>query len=405
MKFTFNLADIKKAQKNIKGIVKQTELIYDYIASRKYGGEVYCKLENTQIVRSFKIRGALNALKQLTPKQAKAGVIAASAGNHAQGVAYSATQLGIKSIIVMPNSAPAAKIKATLRFGAEVVFGPTPLFDDANKLSQDLAKKNGYTLIPPYDDAAVMAGQGTIGLELLKENPKLDMVIVQIGGGGLISGVATAIKTLKPSCEVIGVQTENFPYAYDAYTNAVLKTPTRGVPTIADGIQVKQPSATAIEIMKKYVSRVVTVKEHEIRRAIAWLAEKDKTIAEGAGATGMAAILSRKIDITGRNVAVIVSGGNIDIDKFIAVCTESLNETNQRKAFKLLYDHKTYKLIFPILQKISGRIYYLNGTKTLKVKDRLEKGWNELSVFTTSAKHTKLFFEMLKQNNIKFKLL
>ncbi|GHU32618.1 L-threonine dehydratase catabolic TdcB [Bacilli bacterium] len=269
MKFKFNLADIKKAQKNIQGIVKKTDLIYDYIASRKFGGEVYCKLENTQVVRSFKIRGALNALKQLTPQQAEAGVIAASAGNHAQGVAYSATQLGIKSIIVMPNSAPAAKVKATLRFGAEVVFGPTPLFDDANKLSQELAKKNGYTLIPPYDDAHVMAGQGTIGLELLQQNPKLDMVIVQIGGGGLISGVATAIKALKPSCEIIGVQTENFPYAADAYHGKSLKTSTRNVPTIADGIQVKQPSTTAIEIMKKYVSKVVTVKEDEIRRAIA----------------------------------------------------------------------------------------------------------------------------------------
>jgi threonine dehydratase len=269
MKFHFNLADIKKAQKNIAGIVKKTDLVYDCEASRKLGGRLYLKMENDQVVHSFKIRGALNALKNLTPQQAKAGVVAASAGNHAQGVAYSATKLGIKSIIVMPNSAPAAKVKATLRFGAEVVFGPTPFFDDANKLSQQLAKKNGYTLIPPYDDANVMAGQGTIGVELLQQNPDLDMVIVQIGGGGLISGVATAIKTIKPSCEVIGVQTENFPYAFDAYSGHTLKSPTRNVPTIADGIQVKQPSATAIKIMKKYVSRVVTVKEQEIRRAIA----------------------------------------------------------------------------------------------------------------------------------------
>jgi threonine dehydratase len=251
------------------GIVKQTDLVYDSELSRKFGGDIYLKMENDQIVHSFKIRGALNAIKHLTPKQAKVGVIAASAGNHAQGVAYSATKLGIKSIIVMPNSTPAAKIKATLRFGAEVVFGSTPFFDDANKLSQELAKKNGYTLIPPYDDAHVMAGQGTIGIELLKQNPNLDMVIVQIGGGGLISGVATAIKALKPSCEIIGVQTESFPYAVDAYIGKSIKSSTRDIPTIADGIQVKKPSATGIKIMKKYVSRVVTVKEYEIRRAIA----------------------------------------------------------------------------------------------------------------------------------------
>jgi threonine dehydratase len=262
------IADIKRAQKNITGIVKETDLIYDYATSHKFKANVFLKLENTQVVKSFKIRGALNAIKNLSPQQAKAGVIAASAGNHAQGVAYSATKLGIKSVIVMPNSTPLVKVKATLGFGGEVIFGPTPLFDDANKLSQELAKKRGFTLIPPYDHPDVIAGQGTIGLEILKHNPQIDTVIVQIGGGGLIGGIATAIKAIKPSCEIIGVQTENFPDARDLFKGNRLKTPCRYQPSLADGIHVKTPSNLAMQIVKKYAKDVVTVTNREIEKAV-----------------------------------------------------------------------------------------------------------------------------------------
>jgi threonine dehydratase len=268
MKSTITLNDIKKAQKNIARIVKTTDLIYDYSTSHKLKANVYLKLENTQIVKSFKIRGALNAIKNLSPRQAKIGVIAASAGNHAQGVAYSATQLGIKSIIVMPSSAPLSKVKATLGFGGEVVFGPTALFDDANKFSQELAKKHNFTLIPPYDHPDVIAGQGTIGLEILKQNPEIDTVIVQIGGGGLIAGVATAIKTIKPNCEIIGVQSENFPDARDLFKGNCLKSNHRYESSIADGIHVKKPSLLAVRIMKKYVKDIVTVNNTEIEKAI-----------------------------------------------------------------------------------------------------------------------------------------
>jgi threonine dehydratase len=268
MKQSVTINDIKKAQKNIAGIVKTTDLIYDYSTSHEFKANVYLKLENTQVVKSFKIRGALNAIKNLSPQQAKAGVIAASAGNHAQGVAYSATKLGIKSVIVMPNSAPLAKVKATLDFGGEVVFGPTPLFDDANKLSNELAQKEGFTLIPPYNHPDVIAGQGTIGLEILKQNPHIDTVIVQIGGGGLISGIATAIKAIKPSCQIIGVQTENFPDARDLFKGNKLKTNQRYQLSIADGIHVKTPSPLAIQIIKQYVKDIVTVTNSEIEKAI-----------------------------------------------------------------------------------------------------------------------------------------
>jgi threonine dehydratase len=268
MKKTVTLKDIKRAQENIKGLVKNTDLIYDYATSKKFNANVYLKLENTQIVKSFKIRGALNTIKQITPDQAKVGVIAASAGNHAQGVAYSATHLGVKSVIVMPNTAPLAKIKSTADFGGSVLFGPTGLFDDANKLSQELAIKEGYTLIPPYDHPDVIAGQGTIALEILKQNPKIDTFIVQIGGGGLIAGIATAVKAVKPKCKIYGVQVENFPDARDLFKGNKLKTSNRYIPSIADGIQVKMPSLLAVDIMKKYVDDIVTVSNEEIENAI-----------------------------------------------------------------------------------------------------------------------------------------
>jgi threonine dehydratase len=262
------LKEIKLAEKNIKGIVMKTELVYDYSISHKFNANVFLKLENNQVVKSFKIRGALNAIKKLSPKQSKAGVIAASAGNHAQGVAYSATQLGIKSIIVMPNCAPLAKIKATLGFGGTVIFGPTPFFDDANKLSQELSIKNGYALIPPYDHRDVIAGQGTIGLEILEQNPDINLIIVQIGGGGLIAGITSAIKAIKPKCEIIGVQTENFPDARDIFKGNKLKTSVRYTPSIADGIHVKAPSTLAMSIVKEHVKDIVTVTNAEIEKAI-----------------------------------------------------------------------------------------------------------------------------------------
>jgi threonine dehydratase len=374
MKQTITLNDIKKAQKNITGIVKVTDLIQDYSTSKKFKANVYFKLENTQIVKSFKIRGALNAIKNLTAEQRKAGVIAASAGNHAQGVAYSATQLGIKSVIVMPNSAPLAKVKATLGFGGEVVFGPTPLFDDANKLSKDLAAKQGFTLIPPYDDPNVIAGQGTIGLEILQQNPEIDTVIVQIGGGGLIAGIATAIKAIKPSCEIYGVQTENFPDARDLYKGDHLKTNHRYQPSIADGIHVKAPSPLAIDIMKKNVKDIVTVTNTEIEKAILWLAEKVKVVAEGAGAVGLAAVLAKKINIEGKNVALIISGGNIDVDRFINACMNTLTRENRRIIFNYWYTPSTFKTLVGSLQSISGRIYMINQPEPLCLKDKLPKG-------------------------------
>ncbi|MDR0545874.1 MAG: threonine/serine dehydratase [Mycoplasmataceae bacterium] len=403
MELTLN--DIKEAQQNIKSVVKRTDLIYDYSTSQQFGGNVYLKLENTQIVKSFKIRGAANAIAQLSPEQKKAGVITASAGNHAQGVAYSASQLGIKSVIVMPNSTPLNKVDATLGFGGEVVFGPTAYFDDANQLAVEMAKKNNYVYIPPYDHKDVMAGQGTIGIEILEQNPQIDLVICQIGGGGLIAGVATAIKAINPKCEIIGVQTENFPDARDIYKGDKLVTKYKYVPCIADGIQVKQPSLDAMQIVKKYVSDVITVTNEEIQNAILWIAEKCKVVAEGAGATGMAAILSGKIDIKNRNVAVIISGGNIDIDRLISCCSATLTKDKRTTTFSFTNNNETFPIFQKALQTIGGRAYLTNkGIAILANEHLLKEGLIDLMLYAPNAKKTGEFFAILKKHKIDFEL-
>jgi threonine dehydratase len=351
------LALIKDAAKHIYTIVSKTPIISLHTASQQFNSRIYMKLENNQIVKSFKIRGAANKIMHLTKAQKAKGVICASAGNHAQGTAYSATKLGIKSVIVMPNTAPLSKIEATANFGGSVVLAPSPYFDDANKLSQELARKNDYILIPPYDDVQVMAGQGTIGLEIMEQLPNVDMVIVQIGGGGLIAGVATAIKSINPKVKVVGVQTENFPAMYDRFNNVKSSIPTLHAPGIADGIQVKEPSNYATQVVKKYVDKVITVTNEEVENAVTYLVENAKIITEGAGATGFAAILANKIDVKNKRVVTIASGGNIDIDRLIFTIEKTMNLTNRRLNIKIQYKNKNVFKFARILQSCGAKAY------------------------------------------------
>jgi threonine dehydratase len=265
--------------------------------------------------------------------------------------------MGIKSIIVMPSSAPLSKINATTEFGANVVLAPSPVFDDANKLSQELAKKNNYTLIPPYDNPDVIAGQGTIGLEILSQHPEIDTLIIQIGGGGLISGIAIAVKKIKPSIKIIGVQVENFPEMYNRFNNTALKNNYLNVPTIADGISVKLPSDYATSIVKKYVSKIVTVTNEEVEDAVRYLAEVNKIIVEGAGATGFAAILANKVNVNNCHVATIASGGNIDVDRFIQCIDRSLAFHNRRFFLVFNYHQADLTKLLSILQLSGARAY------------------------------------------------
>lgn len=305
---TLTLADIRAAAERLRGEVIDTPCMPSRTLSALTGCEVFLKFENLQFTASFKERGALNKMAQLTPAERASGVLAVSAGNHAQGVAYHAQRMGIPATIVMPRFAPAVKVERTRSFGASVVLeGDT--FDDARAIGLALAQQRGLTLVHPYDDLAVMAGQGTIGLEMLAQQPSLDTLLVPIGGGGLISGVATAAHALRPDIEVVGVQTERFPAAWSAKQKLQRES---AQATIADGIAVKSPGALTLPLIHRLVDEVLLVSEDDIEQAILMLLEIEKTVVEGAGAVGLAALMHHGPRFKGRKVGLILSGGNIE---------------------------------------------------------------------------------------------
>lgn len=302
---------IKEAAKTIKSSIKRTQTLECPSLFEKTGNKVFLKLENLQKTGSFKIRGAMNKIMNLTDEEKSHGVIASSAGNHAQGVALGATALGIKSTIVMPGTAPFSKVIATKAYGAEVVQVGT-VYDDAYKKACEIQKETGATFIHPFDDPYVIAGQGTIGLEILEDINDVDIVLVPIGGGGICSGIAKAIKTLKPSTKIIGVEPANAASMMEAVKEGCPCT-VKTSPTIADGIAVARAGDLTCRMISKYVDEIVTVTEGEIAGGILYLLEKGKILAEGAGASTVAAVLSGKIKEKNKKVCCVISGGNADI--------------------------------------------------------------------------------------------
>lgn len=305
-----SLDRVYKASTVLKEVIRETDMISAPKLNKSCN--VYLKTENLQVTGSFKIRGSYFKISQLTDEEKKKGVIACSAGNHAQGVALAATKNGIKSIICLPDGAPISKVEATKRYGAEVCL-VKGVYDDAYKKAIELKNEKGLTFIHPFDDPDVIAGQGTIGLEILTQLPSADVVVVPIGGGGLISGIAYTIKKLKPSCKIYGVQAAGAPSMEQSIADGEIET-LDGVNTIADGIAVKTPGNLTYDLCQKYVDGIVTVTDDEIALAILTLLEQQKLIAEGAGAVPVAAVMNGKIpDIDGKNVVCVVSGGNIDV--------------------------------------------------------------------------------------------
>ena len=301
---------IYSASYKLKEIIRDTDLIHAPKLSDKCN--VYLKTENLQITGSFKVRGAYYKISQLSEEERSRGVIACSAGNHAQGVALAATRSGIKSLICLPSSAPISKIEATRAFGADICL-VDGVYDDAYAKAVELTREKGYTFIHPFDDELVIAGQGTIGLELLGQLPKVDAVVVPVGGGGLISGVAFAMKKLKPDVKVYGVQAAGAPSMQKSLADGKIER-LSSVSTIADGIKVMEPGEHTFEYCKQYVDGIVTVNDDEISSAILALMEQHKLVSEGAGAVPVAAVMFDKIpDIKGKNVICLVSGGNIDV--------------------------------------------------------------------------------------------
>jgi threonine dehydratase len=308
---SISLADVQAARERLRGSIYYSPCAHSQVLSAQTGQQIYLKLENLQMTGSFKERGALNRITTLSPEQAKRGVVAASAGNHAQGVAYHATKRGIRALIVMPLATPLVKVTATRGFGAEVVLHGAN-YDEACDEALRICTAEEMTFIHPFDDPLVMAGQGTIGLELLEQVPELQAVAVPIGGGGLIGGIACAIKESRPEIRVIGVQTSRLPSmaaAIEQHGPVILESAT----TIADGIAVRRAGDVTFPVVEKYVDEIVTVDEDEVASAILVLLEREKTLAEGAGATALAALIQKKTTLTDERTAVIVSAGNIDV--------------------------------------------------------------------------------------------
>ena len=303
-----SLQDVRDAAAAISGAVLDTACLLSRTLSEISGAQVHLKFENHQFTASFKERGALNKLLSLDAAQRQAGVIAVSAGNHAQGVAYHARRLGIPAVIVMPRFTPNVKVEQTRAFGAEVIlFGEN--FDEAKAHALQVMAQRGLTLAHPYDDDKIMAGQGTIALEMLDAQPDLDVLIVPVGGGGMIAGMASAAKAIRPAIEMIGVETVRFPSMYAALKGT---KPEFGSTTIADGIAVKEPGRLTFEIIRKQVDDIVLVDEGDIEEAMLLLLEIEKTVVEGAGAAGLAGLLRNRARFAGKKVGVVLSGGNID---------------------------------------------------------------------------------------------
>lgn len=331
-------------------VLREVATVTPVIKADKIAENIYLKSENFQLTGSFKLRGAYYKISTLTPEEAAKGVIACSAGNHAQGVALSATRKGIKSVICMPAGAPISKVEATKGYGGEVVLVPG-VYDDAAKKAEELMQEEGYTFVHPFNDEKVIAGQGTIGLEIIQQLPDVEAVYVPIGGGGLISGVSYAVKALKPDCKVIGVQALGAPSMYESRKKGEV-TELDKVATIADGIAVKKPGDLTFEMCQKYVDEIVTVSEEEIATAILTLMEKQKTVAEGAGATALAAAMFDKANLKGKKSVCIVSGGNIDVNTLSRVITQGLNKTGRIANIETKVVDKPGQLI-SLLQLIS----------------------------------------------------
>lgn len=354
---------VYNASRVLNEVIRETDMIY--APNIRKDANVYLKTENLQVTGSFKVRGSYYKISQLTDEEKAKGVIACSAGNHAQGVALAATKCGIKSLICLPEGAPISKVEATKKYGAEVCM-VKGVYDDAYSKAIELRDEKGYSFIHPFDDPDVIAGQGTIGLEIMEQLPNADAVIVPIGGGGLIAGVAYTIKQINPNCKVYGVQAAGAPSMEQSIADGKIETLDK-VQTIADGIAVKTPGNLTYDLVSKYVDGIVTVTDDEIALAILTLLEQHKLIAEGAGAVPVAAVLTGKIpDIEGKNVCCLVSGGNIDVTILSRVIERGLKMSGRTASITIALSDKPGQLsdVSGIIAKTGANVTSINYDST-----------------------------------------
>ena len=357
----------------LKDIIRKT----DVIAAPELNpdADIILKTENLQVTGSFKVRGAAYKISQLSEEEKARGVIACSAGNHAQGVALAATKAGAKSLICLPDNAPISKIEATKKYGADVCLVPG-VYDDAYNKALELRDSEGYTFVHPFNDEDVIAGQGTIGLEILEQVPDVDAVIVPVGGGGLISGVAYAIKALNPNVKVYGVQASGAPSMVKSVKEGKIKK-LASVTTIADGIAVKAPGDITVDIINRLADGVVTVTESEIANAILLLIERCKQVVEPSGATSLAAVLSGKIDVKGKRVVCVLSGGNIDVSFIQSIIERGLVARHRRIKFTAIVVDRPGSLV-QLLQVIADAGANILAVEHDKLRENLNP--NETSV-------------------------
>ncbi len=367
MEKELTLNEVYRASHALKSIIRHTDLIA--APTIRKGCDIFIKPENLQVTGSFKVRGASYMISQLSDEEKQRGVIACSAGNHAQGVALAAAKCGIKATICLPAGAPISKVEATRSYGAEICLVPG-VYDDAYSRALQLKDEKGMTFVHPFDDPQVIAGQGTIALEILNDLPDVECIIVPIGGGGLISGIAFAIKSLKPECKVIGVQAATVPSMYESRKNGHVTTVPDG-DTLADGIHVLTPGDKTFEMCQKYVDEIVTVSEDEIAAAILALMEGQKTVAEGAGATTVAACMFGKVDISSKKTVCVVSGGNVDVTTLSRIITKGLTKSGRIAEISTKVVDKPGSLIrlLQVVSECGANILSVNHEREAKDSD------------------------------------
>ena len=389
-----------KAKEKLSKVLLETHLIYSPIFSKESGNKVFIKPENLQKTGSFKIRGAYNKISNLTDAEKKRGVIASSAGNHAQGVAYGAKESGIKAVIVMPKSTPLIKVESTKQYGAEVILHGD-VYDDAYKKAKELEEKEGYVFVHPFNDEDVLDGQGTIALEILEELPETDIILVPIGGGGLISGIACAAKILKPEIKIIGVEPEGAASAYEAIKeNKVVEL--KEANTIADGTAVKKIGDLNFEYIKKYVDEIITVSDYELMEAFLLLVEKHKIIAENSGILSVAA--TKKIKEKNKKVVSVISGGNIDVLMISSMINKGLIRRDRIFNFSVNIPDKPGELakVVDLIAELGANVVKLEHNQ-FKNLSRFKDVELQVTVETNGSEHIKNLVQAFEEKGYAIK--
>ena len=402
MKKLHKLYDFMEARERLNTVITKTKLIYSNIFSNETGNDVYIKPENLQRTGAFKIRGAYNKIAKLTEEEKKRGVIAASAGNHAQGVALAAQKLGIKAVIVMPKHTPLIKVEATKRYGADVIL-TGEVYDEAYEYAKKLQEKEGYTFVHPFDDEDVIEGQGTIALEVLDELPNADIILVPIGGGGLISGIASAAKLKNPLIKIIGVEPEGAASALEARKNKHV-VELAEANTIADGTAVKKIGEITFDYIEKYVDDIVTVSDYELMAAFLILVEKHKIVAENSGILSVAGL--KKLNVKGKKIISIISGGNIDVLTISSMINKGLIARGRIFTFAVDLPDKPGQLVAvsQILSKQNANVIRLEHNQ-FKNLDRFHEVELQVTVETNGEEHIYKITEEFKKRGYRIKRL